>query len=120
RTDGVGHAEAEDVRDREHGRDAGELRDLRRAGAVSRLHQSLPVSAAPLRQPAALSGAAPLLLRDETLERERVVDSVRGVVVVEVDVNRLHRATPFADAIGPCGELRVAVAAVVLELRRSM
>src|SRR5690348_6987966 len=53
-------------------------------------------------------------------QRQRVVDGICGVVVVEVDVDRIHLALPCLDALGPCLELRIAVAPLILVLRRSV
>ena len=52
---------------------------------------------------------------DDLLQRQRVVDGVGGVVVVEVDVDAAERPLPIVDAFGPLLELLVGVAALVFE-----
>src|SRR3954447_3407307 len=52
---------------------------------------------------------------DDLFQRQRVVDRVRGVVVVEVDVGGFQLALPVVDALDPLLELLIGVAALIFE-----
>jgi len=54
---------------------------------------------------------------EQAFERERILDGIRRLVIIEINVNAFELLLPVADGSGPARELRVRVAALVGSFR---
>src|ERR1051325_1987944 len=81
---------------------------------------SAPLHGQAMLRAKAASAANRAMAADLIAQTERVVDGECRIVVVEIDVDRVHFAFPRPDALRPRLELLVAVAPLVLVPRRAV